>query len=545
MRYGRVVLAVILVAVLAINAGCGQKSDKHNPAKEQIQAGGVLVYGSLQEPNTLNPLLSDLLATAEIGSLIFSGLVVANDKGEWLPDLAQEVPSVQNGGISADGLSVAYRLRPGITWHDGTPLTSGDVKFTWEFIMNRKVNVISRDGYDKIAAIETPDAQTVILRFREPYAPVLTLFPVILPRHALASAGDYNKAGFNRSPVGTGPFKFKEWRIAEAIVLEANPNYHRGRPKLDGILYKILPETTILLTQLKAGEVDVVSNIGFAQLDQVKAIDNVRTVITPNMIWEHLDFNLDNELFQDVRVRKAISLAIDRQAIITNTLKNVASPAAGDQPPVSWGYNPTLKPVSRNVEAARELLAQAGWKPGSDGILVKDNKRMSFGLTTTAGNKTRETVAQAIVQQLKEIGVEAEIRLIETPVFFGDVLKNRRFETAMYAWVAGNDPDNMSLWHSRKIPSRANGFEGQNYPGWRHPEVDMLTEQAARTMDINQRRNMYFRLQELLVEECPVIPLYFRANIDAVKNTVVGYKPNPTPTGNLWNSWEWALTVKK
>jgi peptide/nickel transport system substrate-binding protein len=544
-RLGRVILVIILAAAVLLNAGCGPKSDKQEPSRSQIQQGGTLVYGSLQEPNTLNPLLSDLLATAEVGSLLFSGLVFTNEKGEWMPDLAQSVPSLQNGGISPDGLTVTYRLRPGVTWHDGQPLTSADVKFTWEFIMDRKVNVISREGYDKIASIDLPDSQTAVIKFREYYAPVLTLFKTILPKHVLSTSEDKNKAAFNRNPVGTGPFRFKEWRIAEAIILEANPNYFQGKPKFDGILYKIMPETNILLTQLKAGEVDIVSNIGFAQLEQVKAINNVRAIITPNMIWEHLDFNLDNPLFRDVKVRQAIAMGIDRQTIINTILKNVASPAAGDQPPISWAYNPDLKPVQRNVSAARELLAQAGWKQGADGIFAKDGKRLSFGLATTAGNKVRETVAQAIAQQLREIGIEVEVRFIETPVFFGDVLKNRRFETAMYAWVAGTDPDNMTLWHSKKIPSQGNGYEGQNYPGWRNPEVDALTEQAARTLDVNQRRQMYYRVQDMIVQDCPVIPLYFRANIDAVKNTVVNYKPNPTPAGNLWNAWEWALTVKK
>lgn len=545
MRYGRVVLIWTLVAVLLITAGCGQKSDKQEIKKSEIQNGGTLIYGSLQEPNTLNPFLSELIATAEVANLIFSGLVSMNDRGEWIADLAREVPTLQNGGVSADGLTVTYKLRSGVTWHDGVPFTSSDVKFTWEFVMNRQVNVISREGYDKIAAVETPDAHTVIVRFRQQYAPALSLFSTILPRHILGQSEDMNKAAFNRNPIGTGPFKFKEWRIAEAVVLEANPNYFRGRPKLDGIVYRIMPEINVLLTQLKAGELDIVGNMSFAQLDQIKAINNIKTVITPSLIWEHFDFNLDNPLFQDVRVRQAIALGIDRQMIVSTALKNAAIPANGDQSPVSWAYNPAVKPAARDINAAKELLTQAGWKQGSDGIFAKDGRRLTFSLTTTSGNKVRETVAHMISQQLKEAGIETAVRLIEPPAFFGDVLKTRRFETAMYAWVGGIDPDNMSLWHSKRIPSPGNGFEGQNYPGWRNPEIDSLTEQAARLPDFEQRRQKYFRIQEIMMQEYPVIPLYFRANIDAVKNTVVNYRPNPTPAGNLWNAWEWALTIKK
>lgn len=535
-------LVVIIIILMVFFTGCSKKQIVETPA-EKIASGGTLTIGSLYEPNTLNPLFSDLLATAEVGSLIFSGLVKTNDKGEWVPDLATDVPTLQNGGVSRDGLTVIYKLRQGVTWHDGVPLTSDDVKFTWQLIMNRKINVVSREGYDKIVSVDTPDKYTVILRFKEYYAPYLSLFSTIMPKHALETGEDINKAAFNRAPIGTGPFKFKEWRVAEAIELDANPAYFRGKPKLDGIIFKVIPDQNILLTQLKAGELNIVTNINFAQLDQVKAIDNVNIIISPNMVWEHLDFNLDNQLFQDVRVRQAIALAIDRQAIIANTLKNVASPALADQAPVSWAYNPTLSLPARDINAARELLVQAGWNQGPDGIFVKNGRKLAFSLATTANNKVREAVAQSIAQQLREVGIAVEVRPIEAKTFFDDVLKNRKFETAMYAWVAGMDPDNLSMWHSRKIPTQANGYDGQNYPGWRNAEIDALTESGARTIDIEARKQIYLRIQDLIMQECPVIPLYFRANIDAVRKNVINYRPNPTPSGDFWNAWEWGIAA--
>ncbi|MDT8900731.1 peptide ABC transporter substrate-binding protein [Anaeroselena agilis] len=538
----------MIFALLAVGCGrdkAGKPGAPEAPAPAKMVPGGQLIYGSLLEPNTLNPLLSDLVATAEVGSLIFSGLVQVNDKGEWQADLASEVPTLRNGGVSPDGLTVTYRLRPGVTWHDGAPFTSADVKFTWETIMNRRVNVVSRDGYDMISAVDTPDANTVVVRFRQYYAPYLTLFTTILPRHLLANAEDIGKASFNRGPVGTGPFRFKEWRLAEAIVLEANPAYFKGRPNLDSIVYKIIPDSNIMLTQLKAGEVDIVSNVGIANLEQVKAVGGVRAVMTPNMIWEHLDFNLDNALFKDARVRRAVALALDRQAIVNSVVKGAASVAVGDQSPLSWAYNPVLKPPARDVGAARELLEQAGFKPGTDGVYVRDGQRLAFNLVTTTGNKTREAVAREVAQQLKEAGVEATVRLVDAPVFFGDVLRSRRFEAAMFAWVAGLDPDNASLWHSRNIPSAGNRYQGQNYAGWRNPEVDGLIEQGARLVDVEARRQAYLRIQELIAQEAPVIPLYFRSNVDAVRDTVVNYKPNPTQAGNLWNAREWGLTKKR
>ncbi|QDR80995.1 peptide ABC transporter substrate-binding protein [Sporomusa termitida] len=541
----RKLILLFLILILVITAGCSSREETPSPEKKKIaiQQGGQLKYGSLQEPNTLNPLLSDLLATAEVGKLIFSGLVITGDKGEWLPDLAVDVPTTANGGVTADGLTVTYRLRPGVTWHDGTPFTAEDVKFTWQLIMNRNVNIVARDGYDRISAIDTPDRNTVVVKFREYYAPYLTLFTTVLPKHKLETESNINKAAFNRAPVGTGPFKFKEWQVAEAISFEANPAYYRGKPVLDSIIYRVIPDANILLTQLKSGELDLVGNIGFSYLEQVKAINGIRTVITPTMIWEHMDFNLDNPLFKDVRVRKAITSAIDRQAIVDNVLKGAAGPAYGDQSPLSWAYNPMQQPPARDVNAARDLLGQAGWQPGADGIMTSNNKKLAFSLAVPSGNKLREQTAETIAEQLKEIGVLVEIRSLDPVVFFADTLKNRQFETAIYAWVAGLDPDNLNLWHSRKIPSRANAYAGQNYPGWRNPEIDTLSETGVRTIDVSGRKDIYFRIQTLLREECPVVPLYFRGNIDAVKTVVVNYQPNPTPSGNFWNAWQWGFAV--
>lgn len=541
--FGYIAVAVLNIFFFIMAAGCTHQSSPlpQQIVKQQIKQGGQLVYGSLQEPNTLNPLLSDLLATSEVGSLIFSGLVQTNEKGEWVPDLAAEVPSVQNGGVSRDGHTVTYKLRQGISWHDGQPFTAEDVVFTWQTIMNRKTNVVSREGYDQIASIDTPDKYMVIIHFNEYYAPFLHLFSTILPKHILENEADINKASFNRSPVGTGPFKLKEWRVAEGIILEANTNYFKGKPNLDGITYKIIPDTNILLAQLKAGTLDIVNNLPFVQLEQVKAIDLVHTIITPNMVWEHLDFNLDNEFFRDVKIRRAIALAIDRQALINSTLKNAASSAVGDQSPLSWAYNPTLTPPPRNINMAKELLTQAGFTQGEDGIFAKDGRKLSFSLATTSENRMREIVAQAIAQQLKEAGIEVEVKFIDSTEFFNEILKKRRFETAMYAFTGGVDPDNINLWHSKKIPYRGNSYEGQNYAGWQNSEIDVLTVQGVHSVDIEKRKEAYFKIQEIIQEEYPVIPLYFRANIDAVKNSVTNYKPNPTPSGNLWNAWQWGF----
>ena len=538
-------LVLISVCLLLLLPGCSSDSKtKETPAKQRVaQVGGKIVYGSLYEPTTLNPFISDMVSTHEVASLIFSGLVFMNNQGSWQPDLATDVPSSQNGGVSGDGRVVTYHLRNNVRWHDGRSFSADDVIFTWRLIMNNKNNVISREGYDQISSIESPDKNTLVVRFREYYPPFLTLFPRVLPKHLLEGV-DLAKAPFNRAPVGTGPFRFVEWRMAEEISLKANTDYHLGKPTLNEISYKIIPDSNLLLTQIKSGSVDIVGHLESALIDQARAIDVFTVVTNPTMIWEHIDLNLDNVKLKDVLVRQAISLAIDRQAIIGEAYRGAASATTSDQWTGSWAARSDLAVPARNLDLSKDLLTQAGWKLGGDGIYAKDGIRLSLSLVSTAGNKQRETAVRILTQQLRDAGIELTARFVDIPVLFGELLPGRRFESVLYAWYVGADPDNSALWNSCNIPSQSNAYKGKNYPGWRNAEVDRLLEQASRTSDIDTRRQLYYRLQELLQQDIPVIPLYFLSNIGVVKKTVLNYQPNASQSGNLWNAWQWALESK-
>ena len=538
-------IGVIILLILSfLLIGCSHTTGPGSQTKVDYLAGGQLIYGSLYEPDTLNPLLSDLVAVSEVSSLIFSGLLKTSSQGIWIPDLAVDVPTRQNGGISANGLTVTYKLRANVTWHDGMPLTAEDVKFTWRVIMDPKVNVKDRAGYDKILAIDTPDKYTVVIHFREYYPGMLSLFPAILPQHILSKEPDLNKAAFNRQPVGTGPFRFKDWHVGEAILLEAYPQYFQGKPVLAGITYKIVPDPTLLAAQLKTGEFDIFSRIPYSQYDQVKTAMNMHAVVTPNLTWEHAVFNLNSPLFQDVRIRKAIVMGLDRSAIIASALKGTGGLALADQPTSSWAYHSGLQMPQRNVAGAKELLVQAGWKQDEDNFFYQNGRKLTFSLSIPSGSKTREAAAQMMAQQLKEIGVEMKIATIKKEDFLNDIIKMRNFDMAAFALTLGSDPDNYDLWNSKKIPSSANGYDGYNTAGWVNQEVDMLTLQGRSTMDQETRKQAYWRIQELIVSECPVISLYFWGNIDMVKNNVANYQPNPVGNGDLWNAWQWTFVKR-
>ncbi len=538
LRYTKTFLIFGILSLMVL-AGCGPLLTKEQP-KPVVQQGGEIVYASIYEPNTLNPIISDLVATHEVGQLIFSGLLVMNDKGEWEPDLAESVPTLQNGGISADGRTVTYKLKKGITWHDGQAFTAADVKFTWQLIMNRKTNAVSREGYEQIIAVDTPDPNTVVVRFKEYYLPYLTLFSTILPQHLLANVDDLTKSNFNREPVGTGPFKVKEWMIADSITLIANTNYYRGKPVLDKIHYKFIPDYNILLSQIKAGEIDIVSNVPFAQIDSLRGIQEANIVISPGTLWEHMELNLDSELFKDIKVRQALAAALDRQLIVEGALKNTAIPIAADQHPLSWAYDSNLTVLTRNVEQARSLLQEAGWQIGSDGIYVKNGRKLSFTLTTTDKNKTRELIGSVIAQEARDAGIEVIVKPVSVTSFFNEVLRLRRFDAALFSVVVGADPDNYNMWNSKMIPDAKNNYSGQNYSGWRNAEVDRLTEVAVKAVSLEERKQAYIQIQEFMQEEDPVIPLCFLGQINVVKKNIANFKPNPLHK-SLWNAWQWGM----
>ena len=530
----------LLGMVLMIFSGCAAKTEKTETDRQQPAVGGKLNIGSAVEPDTWNPVLSELAAAQEVGRLIFSGLLLQNDKGEWQPDLAVAVPTTANGGISPDGLTVTYKLSPNARWHDGQRVTARDVKFTYDYIMKSRSRLPWRDGYDKIRSVEAPDDTTVVVRFIEPYALYPHLFAYVLPSHKSAELADTANLNYNRLPVGSGPFILKEWRRGDALVFAANPSYHLGRPLPDTITFKIVPDRQIVLSQLKIGEVDLVNNIGLDQLDQVRSMTGVNTYVSRSLILEQLTFNLDLPLFADMRVRQAIAAAVDRAAIVEKVLKNAGFPAITDIHPNSWAYVPELKPAFSNPSQSKELLTASGWQLGSDGIWMRQGLRLGFTVTIPSGDKNREAVAQLLAIQLREAGIEMRVQVVDRKLFFESILPNRRFEAVLFAWVNTAEPDEYELWHSRRIPAPANRNTGKNFAGWRSQEVDTLLENAKNIANVDARRAAYVRLQELMLVETPVVPLYYRAEIAAAKRSVINFKPNVF-SGNLWNAREWGI----
>ncbi|MEB3284202.1 MAG: peptide ABC transporter substrate-binding protein [Candidatus Sericytochromatia bacterium] len=509
-----------------------------------------MVYHQQQEPDALNALISDMVATSDALRPIQEGLVSVNEHLETIPVLAREIPTIENGGVTltGTGMSVTWKLRKGVRWHDGAPFTAEDVKFTWEVIMHPKTRVTSRDGFDKITQAVILDPYTIRFDFKQIYAPYDLLFSgggAILPKHILNPylqdpRGDsINKAPFNRSPIGTGPFKFKDWVAGDHISMVAFDDYWRGRPKLDALKMRIIPDENAAFTLLKSGEIDLYQSASINQYAALRRLRHVRVSPLASLTWEHLDFNLGDPIFQDVRVRRAIAHAINKKQISEKIYQGLYAVAHSDLAPLSWAYNPTIENrYPYDLDEARRLLDAAGWKVGLDGIRVKDGKRMAMRVSTTAGRKTRELTELVLKYYLKKVGIDLLIDNYPGPILFGPapsgILKGFKYDISMSAWSAGPDPDNFALWHSSQIPPA-----GQNHVQFRNAELDRLLEAGTQSIRRSERRKIYHRAAEILAEEVPMIPLLYWSQLDPINIRLKNFKPNPSSSGNLWNCYEW------
>jgi peptide/nickel transport system substrate-binding protein len=531
------------------------------PTSQATQATGPQVRITLnQEPDTLNPFYSGLRATFTVTQAIFNGLVVVNEQGDYEGDLAAEVPTTQNGGVSADGLTITYKLRQGVRWADGQPFTADDVKFTYDAIMNPANTISGKSVYGKIDSLTVKDPYTVELKMKEPYAAYAEFFsyPVgILPKHALGSLPDLNKADFNRKPFGTGPYRVTDWQAANFIQLEANPNYYKGVPKIGRVIVRIVPDKNTQLAQVRANETDVAVDLNEDDAVQVDRISGWKAFAIAGLTSDRLFLNLaepgvadgsrPHPILGDKRVRQALEMGIDKQQLVDKVLSGKTKVATSEYP-VGWPA-PNLEPSRYDVEAARRLLDDAGWQVGADGIREKDGRKLHLSISSTSGNTLRENVEQLIQAGWKTMGVDLEIKNATAAVLVGEwsengLVQRGNFDIAYYGFTPGIDPSGTisPRFHSKQIPFEGNQGEGDNGMRYRDPQVDQWIDEADRTLDQSRRKELYGQVMQKIADDVPVIYLYNRANVEAVSQRVQGARSHPF-RWLTWNIHEWSLST--
>ncbi|MBN3033412.1 MAG: peptide-binding protein [Candidatus Saganbacteria bacterium] len=470
---------------------------------------GALRFSLGGEVSVLNPILSTDSVSSAVEGAIFSGLVTVNEKLEMVPDLAER------WAVSPDGKTWTFHLRKNVRWHDGVPFTAADVKFTFDSILNPKVNSVRRSDFiidGKPIEFRVVDRHTVQALLPQPFAPFLINAGIgIIPKHLLADK-DINRARFNRRPVGTGPFIFKEWRAGDRVTVERNSGYYLGKPLLKQIVYKEIPDANSRLVALEAGEIDE-ADIPPKDYTRMKAARGVNVYEYDALLYTYLGFNLANPKFADRRVRQALAYATDKKQLVGLIFRGLASPAYAPSAPVSWAYSDRVPKYDYDPEKARRLLKEAG----------KEN--LEFTILVNQGNKEREKAAVILQQQYKKVGVKVNVRVLEWSALLKIVnapKDPKDFEAVIMGWSLGLDPDAYAIWHSSQYP------KGFNFVKYKNPAADKLLEQGRTTIARNRRRAVYRRLWDLIAADQPYIFLWYPKIVTGVGERVGGLsKPGP------------------
>ena len=534
----RSVLAGIGCALLA--TACNSSIDSR--VEEGPAAAGAPVFGdtfiqaSIGDIGGLIPSLTSDQSSHEVGSLIYDGLVKLDKDLNMVPAMAA------SWTYSRDCLDLTFKLRRDVKWHDGRPFTAEDVLFTYQTMINPKTPAPFKEGFLLVKDVQAPDPYTVHVRYEKPYArAVETWSTYMLPKHLLqsfAEAGTLRESPQNSRPVGTGPYRFQEWKPGEKVVLISNPDYYEGRPYLSRVVYRVIPSQATIFLELKAKGVDYVSTltgIQYARQTEYPAFRKAYNKFRyPASDYTFLGFNLKDPRFADRRVRQAFAHAINKQELIDGVRLGLAREATGPIRPGTWAYTDKVKRFDFDPAKARELLAQAGWKDrDGDGVVEdKDGKPFTVTIRTNQGNDERKKIAEIIQQRLKEIGIHADIQLIEWAAFIKEFVKPRRFEVVVLGLGTGIDPDQFVVWHSSQ-----RGPDQMNRTGYANPEVDALLEAGRSSCVQSERVRYYYRLQEILAEDLPMIFLYYRDALPVVAARIHGV--SPAPAGILYNFDEW------
>ncbi len=530
-------------AVTPASAAPAQATPTTAPARAATGPTHV-TSGAFADAQILNPILSKDTASGEIIDLLFSSLVVpVPPNGKISGMLASEWK------VSEDGLTYTFSLRKGVKFHDGQELTADDVKFTFDSIFDPEIDSPRRSTASLALAgpdsVVVKDPYTVEFKLKQPYAPFLVNIANrgILPKHILGSlkGKDFNSADFNtKSPVGSGPYKFKEWVKDDHITLEANPDYFLGKPKIDQYIYKVVKDATVVAAQLKTGEIDFA---GFepALLEEMQKVEHLVVKKYDTFTFTFYSYQLDKsktDLFQDKAVRQALLYALDRKAMVDSIEFGQGAVADSIFPLISWARDPNGNPqYNFDPDKAKKLLDEAGWKPGSDGIREKNGKKLAFTIYTNAGNKVREAFVTAMQQQWKDIGVQATPKTEEWNAFLNRITKSKDFDIFLVGFAWGPDPDESTMWTTQ---GQNGGFNMNKYS---NETVDKLLIDAVKEVDQDKRKALYHQVDQLVLEDLPSPILVFDKALVGVNKRVQNLDPNAFNT--RYNVQTWAVTDGK
>lgn len=469
----------------------------------------TLVIGIESNPTQLDPRLASDAYSIRIGSLLFDSLIRWDAEGNPFPLLAE---SWEN----PDPQTYIFHLRPNIDFHDGTTLSADDVVYTYQSMKNPQLHSPNLATLEVVESITATDPLTVVFRLKEPFAPFLRILELgIVPRHLAEEAPEQ----FQKRPIGSGPFQLEAWEPDDKIVLLANKKHFKNRPRLKRLIFRIVPDDGTRLLELRKGSIDLVQNaISPDALPLLAKSKHLRFIEQEGIRYSYLGMNLRDPILKDLRVRKAIAYAIDREEIIRYILGGHADLATGPLPPSNFAYTDQVQTFQKDVEKAKALLDEAEYfDPDGEGPLP----RFTLSYKTT-NLPLRRRIAEVLQLQLAQVGIQLKIRTYEWGTFFSDIRKGN-FQLYTLTWTGISEPDTLYyIFHSSNVPPR-----GANRGFYKNSEVDRLLEEGRRTLDPQKRREIYHTVQKILAEELPYISLWYPHNIVVMNRSIVGFIPHP------------------
>ncbi len=542
----RAVARIGLLVAAAACAGC-VKSSTLTSGRHPWTQPGVLRVAVALEPKSLNPFLVSNTTDGFVNRFMFEPLVSADPKGNPVPMLAESVPTQANRGISADGLTIAYHLRKNARWSDGVPVGAIDVKWSWEAIMNANNNVISRNGYDDVRSIDTPDTHTVVVHLKSRFAPFVNTFFAesdqpydVAPAHVLSRYPNINDIPFGSAPtVSDGPFRFVSWQRGDRIQLVANPSFFLGPPRLARIEIHIVPNEDTEVNLLRTHDVDYLFQ------PSVETYPALRTVAGARIVWvnvngfEAVAFNLTHPPLDNPLVRRAIAASIDKAALTAEVTHGQSDVATEDLPNWIWAYEPSVRSVRFDRAAGRKLFATAGWLPDRNGMLRKNGRPLQLQLATDSQTETHRIESILLQAALRRAGVGVDVKyypenLLYAPEAMGGILHGGRFDLILFPWFSGIDPDNSSQFLCANVPPH--GYNDTHYCS---PAMDAAQHEALARYDRTGRKAAYATIEGLLARDNPMVFFWWERQQEGLSVDFKGFASNPTTES--WNAWQWSI----
>ena len=534
--------AALLLALLVTAAACARPAPPAAGERNAWTIPGVVRLGEDEEPDGLNLMYAHTAASDTISGLLYSFILRYDAEGDYVPDLATRVPTLRNGDISRDGMQIVVHLRKGIVWADGAPLTAADWLYTYRLVRDPQTAVKSTYGWDEIASAAAPDPHTIVIALKRPSVRVLGILAMggagypPLPVHLLGNVADLRRSSYNEHPLSSGPYVLQAWNHGSSLTFVPNARYFRGAPKLKEVIWKVIPDVNTLLDELATHDVDVYPSVNANNVARLSSISGITVTQRLSANWRHLGINLSRPQLADARVRQAIAESVDWARVEHDVFHGLDRLAISDIFPQSWAA-PALPAYRYDPGDAKRLLAQAGWKPGPDGILVKGPLAMRLTIYATTGHQ-ENTESQVLIQSmLRKAGIDIEVRNYPGSYLFAQngPLYTGRYDLEWSIETNGPDPDNSGNWAGAFIPPH-----GANTSWLNDPLVNATSLAAASTFDQSKRKALYQREEERIRFLVPAVFFSWETDYTAMNADLKNYVPAAF-IGDTWNAWQWKI----